>query len=316
MSVYLPIAEISMNLLLLLAMGLAVGALAGMFGIGGGFIMTPLLIFLGIPPAIAVSTGAAQVVASSVSSAIGHWQRDNVDVKMGLLLLAGGVLGALLGVSVQHWLKAAGQLDLVISLTYVIVLGVVGGLMMIESIRSLMRERPVQGPVVASPGSSVAIAQRRANRHNWLQGLPFKQRFPRSKIYVSAIPPAAIGVLVGWLTAIMGVGGGFLIVPALIYLIAVPTRVAIGTSVFQIVFLTAITTVLQAVSNKSVDIMLAIPLMIGGVVGAQYGVEFGSRINVVKLRALLAAMVVAVALRMAYDLAIKPSELYSLELVR
>lgn len=312
MSIYLPIAELSTNLFLLLAMGLAVGALAGLFGIGGGFIMTPLLIFLGIPPAIAVSTGAAQVVASSVSSAIGHWRRDNVDVKMGLFLLGGGVIGALVGVQAQRFLKSVGQLDLTISLTYVLVLGVVGTLMLIESLRSMRREHVL----TSTAGSSVPLGQRKGGQHTWLQGLPFKQRFPRSKLYVSAIPPVLIGVVVGWLTAIMGVGGGFLIVPALIYLISVPTRVAIGTSGFQIVFLTAITTVLQSVSNQTVDILLAIPLMVGGVIGAQYGVEFGQRINVTHLRALLALLVLMVALRMAYDLAVRPVDLYSIELLR
>lgn len=312
MSVYLPIAELSINLFLLLGMGLAVGALAGMFGIGGGFIMTPLLIFLGIPPSIAVATGAAQVVATSVSSAVGHWRRDNVDVKMGLLLLGGGIVGALVGVQAQRLLKSLGQLDLTISLTYVLVLGVVGTLMLVESVRSIRREQVV----VASSGGSMPIGQRKSGRHTWLQGLPLKQRFVRSKLYVSAIPPAVIGLIVGWLTAIMGVGGGFLVVPALIYLVSVPTRVAIGTSGFQIVFLTAITTVLQAVLNQTVDILLAIPLMIGGVIGAQYGVEFGQRINVTHLRALLALLVLMVALRMAYDLGVKPSELYSIELLR
>jgi len=302
MDIYLPVAELSMNLLLLLSIGLAVGVLSGMFGIGGGFIMTPLLIFLGVPPAIAVGTGASQVVASSVASALGHWRRDNVDLKMGVLLIAGGLVGAVSGVFVQTILQRLGQLDLVISLTYVVVLGVIGTLMLSESIQTFRRSR-----------GGTKAASRKAGQHTWVQGLPLKQRFHKSKLYASAIPPVIIGLLVGWLTAIMGVGGGFLIVPALIYLMSVPTRVAIGTSVFQIVFLTGITTILQAVQNKTVDVLLAFPLMVGGVIGAQYGIDIGQRLNAVQLRGLLAALVLLVALRMAVDLALTPADLYSIQ---
>jgi uncharacterized membrane protein YfcA len=303
MDIYLPVAELSMNLLLLLGIGLAVGILSGMFGIGGGFITTPLLIFLGIPPAVAVGTGASQVTASSVASAIGHWRRDNVDVKMGVLLIVGGVVGSVLGVFAQTWLRRAGQLDLVISLTYVVVLGTIGTLMLIESMNTI-RKTSASG----KPSSS-----RKAGQHTWVQGLPLKQRFHKSKLYASAIPPVGIGLIVGWLTAIMGVGGGFLIVPALIYLLSVPTRVAIGTSVFQIVFLTGFTTVLQAIQNQTVDVMLAVPLMIGGVIGAHFGVEIGQRLNAVQLRGLLAALVLLVALRMAVDLALTPADIYSIQ---
>ncbi|MFZ4806442.1 MAG: sulfite exporter TauE/SafE family protein [Hyphomicrobiaceae bacterium] len=302
MDIYLPVAELSMNLLLLFGIGLAVGVLSGMFGIGGGFIMTPLLIFLGVPPAIAVGTGASQVVASSVASALGHWRRDNVDLKMGVLLIGGGLVGAISGVFVQTLLRRLGQLDLVISLTYVVVLGVIGTLMLSESIQTFRRSR-----------GGGKTSSRKAGQHTWVQGLPLKQRFHKSKLYASAIPPVLIGLLVGWLTAIMGVGGGFLIVPALIYLMSVPTRVAIGTSVFQIVFLTGITTILQAVQNKTVDVMLAFPLMVGGVIGAQYGIDIGQRLNAVQLRGLLAALVLLVALRMAIDLALTPADLYSIQ---
>ena len=190
MDIYLPVAELSMNLLLLLSIGLAVGVLSGMFGIGGGFIMTPLLIFLGVPPAIAVGTGASQVVASSVASALGHWRRDNVDLKMGVLLIAGGLVGAVSGVFVQTILQRLGQLDLVISLTYVVVLGVIGTLMLSESIQTFRRSR-----------GGTKAASRKAGQHTWVQGLPLKQRFHKSKLYASAIPPVIIGLLVGWLTA-------------------------------------------------------------------------------------------------------------------
>src|SRR5581483_7697290 len=270
MQIYLPVAELSLNAFLLLGIGLAIGFLSGMFGVGGGFIMTPLLIFLGVPPAVAVGTGASQVVAASVSSAVGHWQRGNIDMQMGYMLIGGGLVGAVSGVKILYWLKQLGQLDLFVSLTYVILLGVIGSLMLIESLRTLTAE-PVRG------GSA-----RRAGQHTWIQRLPLKKRFPQSKLY--------IGAFVGWLTAIMGVGGGFVMVPAMIYLLRMPTRMVIGTSTFQIVCITALTTVLQAVQNHSVDVALSVPLIVGGVVGAQYGVGFAERLKAEQLRAGLALL--------------------------
>jgi uncharacterized membrane protein YfcA len=302
MQIYLPVAELSLNIFLLIGLGLAIGFLSGMFGIGGGFIMTPFLIFLGVPAGVAVGTGASQVVASSVSSAIGHWQRGNIDFQMGYLLIGGGVFGALAGVKVLAILSAYGQLDLFVSLSYVILLGVVGALMLIESVQKLM---PKQG---AAP-----VSMRRGGQHTWIDGLPLKQRFRHSKIYVSAIPPVALGGFVGWLTAIMGVGGGFLLVPAMIYLLRLPTRIVIGTSTFQIVCITAFTTVLQSVQNHSVDIMLSLPLMFGGVIGAQLGVGFSERLKAEQLRALLALLVIAVAVRMALGLVVPPSFPYTLD---
>ena len=302
MQIYLPIAEMSLNVVMLISIGLAIGFLSGMFGIGGGFIMTPFLIFIGVPPGVAVGTGASQVVASSVSGAVSHWQRGNVDVHMGLLLVSGGFFGALGGVKVLAILKAYGQLDLCISLTYVILLGVVGSLMLFESVGAL-RATP------AKPGVSI----RRGGQHTWIEGLPLKQRFRRSRIYVSAIPFVLVGAFVGWLTAIMGVGGGFLLVPAMIYLLRIPTRIVIGTSTFQILCITALTTVLQSVQNHSVDVLLSVPLIAGGVVGAQLGVGFGERMKAEQLRALLALLVLLVAVRMAYELVIPPSFPYSLE---
>jgi uncharacterized membrane protein YfcA len=302
MQIYLPIAEMSLNVVMLISIGLAIGFLSGMFGIGGGFIMTPFLIFIGVPPGVAVGTGASQVVASSVSGAVSHWQRGNVDVHMGLLLVSGGFFGALGGVKVLAILKAYGQLDLFISLTYVILLGVVGSLMLFESVGAL-RATP------AKPG----VAIRRGGQHTWIEGLPLKQRFRRSRIYVSAIPFVLVGAFVGWLTAIMGVGGGFLLVPAMIYLLRIPTRIVIGTSTFQILCITALTTVLQSVQNHSVDVLLSVPLIAGGVIGAQLGVGFGERMKAEQLRALLALLVLLVAVRMAYELVIPPSFPYSLE---
>jgi uncharacterized protein len=302
MQIYLPIAELSLSAFLLLGIGLAIGFLSGMFGIGGGFIMTPLLIFLGVPAGVAVGTGASQVMASSVSSAFGHWQRGNIDLQMGYLLIGGGVFGAVTGVQILYLLKQAGQLDFFVSLTYVILLGVIGSLMLRESLHTL-KSAP------ARAGGSA----RRAGQHTWIQGLPLKRRFPDSKLYISAIPPVAIGAFVGWLTAIMGVGGGFVMVPAMIYLLRMPTRMVIGTSALQIVVVTAVTTVLQSVQNHAVDVALALPLIVGGVVGAQYGVGFGERLRAEQLRAGLALLVLAVAVRMALGLVVPPSDLYAIE---
>jgi hypothetical protein len=301
MQIYLPVAELSLNVFLLLAIGLAIGFLSGMFGIGGGFIMTPFLIFLGVPPGVAVGTGASQVVAASVSSALGHWQRGNIDLQMGYFLIGGGVVGAIAGVKVLYILKKAGQLEVFVALTYVVLLGVIGGLMLIESVRAL-RAAPTRA----------GVSMRRAGQHTWIQRLPLKRRFPQSKLYISAIPPVAIGAFTGWLTAIMGVGGGFLLVPALIYLLGMSTRNVIGTSTFQIVCITGLTTVLQAVTNHSVDVVLSLPLIVGGVIGAQYGVGFSERLKAEQLRALLALLVIAVAIRMALGLVIPPADMFSI----
>lgn len=303
MSVYLPIAELAIDLRILIALGLVVGFLSGMFGIGGGFITTPFLIFLGVPPAIAVGTGASQVVASSVSGAIAHWQRGNVDSRLGMLLLVGGLVGATSGVAIQRVLKAAGQLDFSIAMAYVVLLGTVGGLMLVESVRTMRK----------SANSPVKTTSRRGGQHIWVQRLPIKMRFNVSKLYISAIPPVLIGAAVGLLTAIMGVGGGFMLVPALIYLLRVPTKIVIGTSQFQVVFITAFTTVLQSMQNFSVDLLLAAPLMIAGVFGAQYGVRAGQRLNAEQLRALLALLVLLVAIRLAFGLVVVPDELFSLD---
>jgi uncharacterized membrane protein YfcA len=299
---YLPIAELSLNLFLLLLTGFAIGFLSGMFGVGGGFILTPLLLLYGVPPGVAVGTSASQVVASSVSSAVGHWRRGYVDMEMGLLLIFGGFFGAVTGVKIISFMKAYGQLDLFVALAYVILLGVVGGLMLIESANAL-RAAP------AKPTAHVS----RAGQHGWIERLPLKWRFRVSKRYISTIPLLGIGAFVGWLTAIMGVGGGFLLVPAMIYLLRIPTRIVIGTSTFQIVCVTALTTVLQSVQNHSVDLVLSLPLMVGGVLGAQFGVGFGEGFKAEQLRLLLAIIVVAVAVRMALGITVTPSDLYSIE---
>jgi len=297
MQIYLPIAEISVNIFLILGMGGGVGFLSGLFGVGGGFLMTPLLIFIGIPPAVAVATEANQIVASSVSGVLAHWRRGNVDLKMGILLLIGGVIGSSFGVWLFTFLKGLGQIDLVIKLSYVVFLGIIGTLMLIESINAMRKSK--------------ARAPSRSHSHNWMHGLPFKMRFRKSRLYISAVLPILIGILVGILSAIMGVGGGFVMVPAMIYLLGMPTAVVVGTSLFQIIFVTANVTVLQAVSNYSVDIVLALLLLIGGVIGAQIGARFGGRMQGEQLRGMLALIVIAVCLKLTFDLVVTPSDPYS-----
>ena len=313
MSLYMPIAGIALDMFMLIALGFSVGIMSGMFGVGGGFIMTPALIFLGVPSIVAVGTGALQVIASSVSGSIRHWQQGNVDTDIGKLLVAGGLIGALSGLQLQVYLKGLGQLDLFISLNYVFVLGIIGMLMLSEGVQAWRR---VSQASAAGPAASTSIANRlRTGQHTALQRLPFKMRFRQSKLYASAIPPVVTGMVVGWLTAIMGVGGGFLLVPALIYVIRVPTRIAIATSAFQIIFVTAFNTVLQSLQNNNVDIMLGMPIVVGGVLGAQVGVNIAGRIRSEELRVLLGMLVLGIALRMGYDLVRRPADLYSIETI-
>jgi uncharacterized membrane protein YfcA len=299
MNIYLPIAEMSVNAALFLGMGCAVGFLSGLFGVGGGFLLTPLLIFMGVPSAVAVGTGSMQILASSVSGAIAQYRRNNVDLKMGAVLVVGGVVGSVIGVSLMKILRQAGQFDLFVSLSYVTFLGAVGALMLIESVSTLRRTQAGQ-------------PARKTGQHSWVHGLPFKMRFHRSKLYISVVPPAMIGAFVGFMAALMGVGGGFVMVPAMIYLLRVPTSVVIGTSLFQIVFVMAVTTLLQAMQNKAVDVVLALVLIVGGVVGAQFGAAAGGRLKGEQLRFMLAALVLLVCLRIGWDLMAKPTEIYSI----
>ncbi|WP_159589518.1 sulfite exporter TauE/SafE family protein [Chelativorans xinjiangense] len=301
MGIYLPIAEMSVNMVVLLAMGGAVGFLSGMFGVGGGFLVTPLLIFYNIPPAIAVATGANQVIASSFSGALAHFKRGTLDMKLGGVLLTGGVVGSSIGIYVFAYLRSLGQLDLIVSLLYVAFLGAVGGLMLVESVRAIRRAKGGQAATLRRPG-----------QHNWIHRLPLKMRFRASKIFVSVIPVLGLGAIIGFLASIMGVGGGFIMVPALIYLLKVPTNVVIGTSLFQIIFVAAFTTVVHSTANQTVDVVLAFLLMVGGVAGAQYGARVGQKLRGEQLRALLAVLVLAVALRLAFDLFVRPASLYSL----
>jgi uncharacterized membrane protein YfcA len=305
MQIYLPIAEVSINAYLLLGLGGIVGVLSGMFGVGGGFLMTPLLFFIGIPPAVAVATGTTQIVASSVSAFLAHLRRKTVDLRMGTVLLAGGMVGAGLGVLVFNYLKALGQVDLLVTLFYVFFLGTIGTLMFFESLRAIGRARKAR-----RAGGPMPAAKRR--HRNWVHVMPFKMRFRTSGLYISVIPPLVIGVGVGILTAIMGVGGGFIMVPAMIYLLGMPTKVVIGTSLFQIIYVTAFTMMLHAVTNQTVDVVLGVLLLLGGVIGAQFGARIGVKLKAEQLRILLAILVLAVAGKLALDLLLVPSELYSI----
>ncbi len=300
MQVYLPIAEVSINVFLLVGLGGAIGFLSGLFGVGGGFLMTPLLIFIGIPAPVAVASEANQIVASSVSGVIAHWRRGNVDFKMGGVLLAGGFVGSYLGVELFAWLRTVGQIDLVIRLSFVFFLGIIGTLMLVESSRAILRRR------------SGTVVRRKLHQHYWVHRLPLRMRFRKSKLYISAIPPFTIGALVGVLAAIMGVGGGFLMVPAMIYLLGMPTIVVVGTSLFQIIFVTANVTFLQSITTQTVDVVLALVLLAGAVVGAQFGSRAGQYLRGEQLRGLLALIVLAVVGKLVFDLVVTPEDLFSL----
>ncbi|MCO4841817.1 MAG: sulfite exporter TauE/SafE family protein [Yoonia sp.] len=299
MQIYLPIAEVSVNAFLLLGLGGIVGILSGMFGVGGGFLMTPLLFFIGIPPAVAVATEANQIVASSFSGVLAHLKRKTVDLRMGTVLLVGGLVGAALGVVVFNYLRSLGQVDLLVKLCYVVFLGVIGALMFVESLNAIRKSR--------KPGAKIT-----RRKHNWIHNLPFKMKFRVSGLYISVIPPLLVGVTVGILAAIMGVGGGFIMVPAMIYLLGMPTKVVVGTSLFQIIFVTAFTTMLHATTNYTVDIVLAVLLLVGGVIGAQIGTRIGVKMKAEQLRILLAIMVLVVCFKLGLDLLIEPMELYSI----
>lgn len=303
MEIYLPIAELPVNIFLILGMGIAVGFISGMFGIGGGFLMTPLLIFTGIPPAVAVASVTTHIAASSFSGAITYWRRRALDPPLAAMLLVAGIVGTFGGVWLFSMLRQIGQLDITIGLSYVTLLSIVGALMINESVRAIVR---------AHQGKPVEL--RRGGTHTWIHGLPFKLRFKQSKIYVSVIPVWGIGLTIGFIGALMGIGGGFLLVPLLIYVLRVPTNVVIGTSMVLTLFTMATATVMHAATNHLVDAVLALILMVGGVTGAQFGARAGQRIRSERLRLLLGLLVLAVGLRFAYDLVIPPSELFSMRL--
>jgi uncharacterized protein len=303
MDIYLPIAEISLDVFVLLALGGAVGFLSGVFGVGGGFLLTPFLIFIGVPPAVAVASSANQLVGASMSGVLAHWRRGNVDFKMGIILLIGGFLGSLLGVWLFGLLRRIGQVELVINLCFVLLLGTLGALMLVEGTRTLLRRR------------RVGVPRRKLHQHTWVHGLPLKMRFRRSKLYISALLPLGLGFLIGILSAIMGIGGGFVMVPAMIYLLGMPTVIVPGTSLFQIIFVAASVTVLQAINNRTVDAVLALVLLVGGVLGAQFGTRMGSKLRGDQLRIMLALLVLAVAIKLAIDMTATPEQLYSAAVV-
>ncbi len=305
MQIYLPIAEVSVNIFLLLGIGGGVGLLSGIFGVGGGFLITPLLLFIGIPPGVAVATGANQVVAASVSGLLVHIRRGTVDFRMGTVMLIGGFVGSNIGIYVFELMKQAGQTELFVQFSYVFFMGAIGTMMFQESFRAI--RRALSG---APPPTS-----RSRSRHGWAQRGPFKVKFRTSGLYISVLPPLGIGLMVGFLSATMGVGGGFILVPAMIYLLGMNTRVVVGTSLFQIIFVTAYSVMAHAITNQSVDMALAVLLIVGGVVGAQIGTVIGFRLKAEQLRILLAILVLAVSVKIGLDLVLTPSDLYSIRSV-
>ena len=301
MSIYLPIAEMNVNILLIILLGIMVGGLTGLFGVGGGFLMTPLLIFLGIPPTVAVGTEAPHVLASSLSGAIAHWRRKNVDIKMGIFLLAGGIAGSVVGVNLFKILREFGQIDVIIQFLFLIFLGLIGFSMLFESAKTTIKKY-----------RTTSLIRTKLHQHSWIHGLPFKMRFHRSKLYISTIPPVIIGFFVGILSAMMGVGGGFIMIPAMVYILGMSTNVVVGTSLFQIIFVTANSTFFQSYLNQTVDIVLASLMILGGVIGAQVGARLGSTFKAEYLRGVLAILVLAVCIKIFLDLTLTPDDLFSL----
>jgi len=303
MSIYLPIAEMNINIFLIVFIGMIVGALSGLFGVGGGFLMTPLLIFLGIPPVVAVGSEAPHVLASSVSGVIAHWRKKNVDFKMGFFLLSGGIIGSTLGVNLFKLLKTYGQIDIVIQFLFLIFLGFIGISMAFESAKTTIKNY-----------RTTSAIRTKLHQHSWIHGLPFKLRFHRSKLYISAIPPILIGFFVGVLSAMMGVGGGFIMIPAMVYILGMSTNVVVGTSLFQIIFVTANSTFFQSYLNQTVDIVLSALMILGGVIGAQIGVRIGSKLKAEYLRGILAILVLLVCAKILTDLILTPSDLFTTSL--
>ena len=300
MQLYLPIADIPVNIFLILAMGAAVGFVSGMFGIGGGFLMTPLLIFVGIAPAVAVASVASHIAASSFSGAISYWRRRAIDPALASVLLVGGIIGTALGVSTFTLMRSLGQLDLMIAMSYVVLLTGVGGAMFYEGLRASLRTQ-----------RGVVVPSRRSGSHGWIHGLPLKMRFKRSKIYLSVIPIVVVGIMIGFLGAVMGIGGGFILVPIMIYWLRVPTSTVIGTSMVLTLVTMTFATLLHAITNHLVDAVLALILMVGGVTGAQFGARAGQKIRSEQLRLLLGILILAVGIRFAVELVLRPEDLFT-----
>lgn len=301
MLIYLPIAELPVSIFLVLGMAAAVGFISGLFGVGGGFLMTPLLVFLGIPAAVAVASGAAQIAAASTTGVLNHWRRKTVDAKLGSVLVVGGLIGTVLGVWFFNAMRRAGYFEVVLVVSYVLLLGAVGGLMLFESLKALLAPKRVRPPRPA-----------RADGRWWFEALPLLMKFERSQVEISAIPLTALGVFIGFAGALLGIGGGFIVVPALIYLFRIPTAVVVGTSLFQILFTMALATLLHAVTSQAVDFALAMILIVGSVVGAQFGTRAGQNLRGEHFRLFLAILVFGVAVRFAVEIIVKPTELFSI----
>ncbi len=301
MELYLPIAQMSVHWLVILGMGGSVGFLSGLFGIGGGFLLAPLLMFAGIPPGVAVATTTSQVSAATFSGVVTHWKRKSLDLKMAILMLCGGLTGTTTGVYIFRLLREMGQMEFGVAVSYVVLLGSVGSLMLAESVKTIREVKAGRSSGGRKPG-----------QHNWIHGLPFKIRFRRSRLYISIFPPLVFGFIVGVLSAIMGVGGGFIMVPVMIYLIKMPASMVPGTTLFQVLFVTAAATILHSADNYSVDLVLAGLLIVGGVIGAQFGVRLGGKLRGEQMRFLLALLTLAVAARLLYSLVVTPHDVFSL----
>jgi len=303
--IYLPIAEMSVNLFFLIGIGGAIGFLSGLFGVGGGFLLTPLLIFSGVPAPVAVSSVTGQVVAASTSGALSYWRRGGIDLQLAGFLVLGGIVGSFVGVWIFSLLRQIGQLDLAISLGYLIFLGSIGTMMLIEAIRSLVRNR-----------SGAARTRRKPGQHSWFQGLPLRMRFKQSRLYLSVIPVVVIGAVIGVVGSLLGIGGGFILVPALVYLLRIPASIVVGTSLLHVLAVMAVTCVLHAVQSQSVDALLAFCLMVGSVAGAQFGASAGQFLRGDQLRALLALLVLGVAVRFGASLLLDPADPFSMAVLR
>ncbi|MEQ1899868.1 MAG: sulfite exporter TauE/SafE family protein [Devosia sp.] len=304
MQIYLPIAELSMNVFFLIGIGGAVGFLSGLFGVGGGFLLTPLLIFSGVPTPVAVASVTGQVAAASTSGALSYYRRGGIDLHLAMYLILSSTIGAMLGVSAFSWLRAAGQLELFIAVSYLVLLGLVGGLMLTEALRTLLKQR-----------AGIVVREKLPSQHSWMHGLPLRVRFKKSRLYISVLPVLAIGLFIGVVGALLGIGGGFILVPALVYLLRVPGNMVIGTSLLQVVAMMCVTLILHALQSQSVDILLAFTLMLGGTVGAQFGASAGKYLRGDQLRALLALLVLAVAIRFGLTLILPPADPFSMAIV-
>jgi len=304
LQIYLPIAELSMNLFFLIGIGGAVGFLSGLFGVGGGFLLTPLLIFSGVPSPVAIASVTGQVAAASTSGALSYYRRNAIDLHLALYLILASTIGSMIGVAIFTLLRAAGQLDLFISVAYLVLLGFLGSLMLTEAVRSILKRR-----------GGATIPDKLPNQHGWMHRLPLRIRFKKSRLYISVLPVLAIGLFIGIVGALLGVGGGFILVPALVYLLRVPANVVVGTSLLQVVAMMCVTMVLQILTSQSVDILLAFCLMVGGTVGAQFGASAGKYLRGDQLRALLALLVLAVAIRFGLTLVLAPSDPFSMAIL-